>query len=221
MSTKSFKPKITITSGEVPGYGGPGYHWVTGVYDNRRLFEVQSQSESAAAIQGERERVKWEKRWPSRAKFLAAIKHKKLASPLCSNCGKPGGNSSCLDKRWCSRPECRRAMEDAIAEYERSQERRKVDDEARHAQEKKDRIRKCDETATGFHWRNGWYFKRQPDGSVRIIHRETPTSEWLRVDLLIPAPEWASILCGVSAAGETADRWDAAQDFHGRVGAPT
>jgi len=64
------------------------------------------------------------------------------------------------------------------------------------------------EATAGFHWRDGWYFRRLEDGSVRIV------SDY--ADLTIPAAEWASIVCSVSADGETGERWHAAQDFHGR-----
>ena len=218
-SPKGFTPRVEIISGEVQGYGGPGYHWTKGVYDNRRLFKVKNQSESAAAISGERARVKWMRRWPSRAAFLAAIRNKPLDTPLCSNCEKPGATLSCLDKLWCPRPECERALADARTEYEENEKRRKADDKIRHEQETKERLRKAGEAATGFHWRDGWYFKRQPDGSVRIVHRETPTSPSLSTDLVIPPAEWASIVCSVSALGETSDRWHEAQLFHGLVAA--
>lgn len=70
----------------------------------------------------------------------------------------------------------------------------------------------------GFHWRNDTYFKRLPDGSVRVrtwrrAHDGFPTFD----DRTIPAAEWASIVCSVSADGETGERWNAAQDFHGRL----
>lgn len=68
----------------------------------------------------------------------------------------------------------------------------------------------------GFHWKNDIFFKRLPDGSVRVrrpqkFHNHISFHDWT-----IPAPEWASIVCSVSALGETRERWDAAQDFHGR-----
>lgn len=68
----------------------------------------------------------------------------------------------------------------------------------------------------GFHWRHNVFFKRLDDGTVRVRHWTdfNGTPQW--VDWVIPAPEWASIVCSVSAEGETRERWDAAQDFHGR-----
>jgi hypothetical protein len=71
----------------------------------------------------------------------------------------------------------------------------------------------------GFHWQNATFFKRMPDGAVRLrtFRRLTsdPHSHWTWEDRAIDAKSWASIVCSVSAAGETAARWDAALDFHG------
>ncbi len=64
-----------------------------------------------------------------------------------------------------------------------------------------------------FHWRDGWYFSRNEDGSVRVQQRSPGLSD---TTITIPAPEWASIVCSVSKDGETGERWNAAQDFHGR-----
>jgi len=65
----------------------------------------------------------------------------------------------------------------------------------------------------GFHARDGWYFQRQDDGSVKIsaaVSRSTET-------LTIPPNEWASIVAAVSAQGETAETYQAALSAHGRV----
>lgn len=67
-----------------------------------------------------------------------------------------------------------------------------------------------------FHWRNGWFFKRMDDGSVRIWHRGA-TVDVLNVPISIPPSEWASIVCSVSRDGESCARWNQAQDFHGRL----
>lgn len=61
-----------------------------------------------------------------------------------------------------------------------------------------------------FHWKNGWYFKRLSDATVGIRNEDQ------NILLIIPANEWASIVCAVSALGETGERWNEAQDFHGR-----
>ena len=69
---------------------------------------------------------------------------------------------------------------------------------------------------SGFHWSDGVYFKRLDDGTVRmrIFGHYNGTPNY--TDRIIPAAEWASIVCAVSALGETGERWNAAQDFHGR-----
>lgn len=69
----------------------------------------------------------------------------------------------------------------------------------------------------GFHWRFDTYFRRLPDGSVRLRTFHVIAGVPAYTDRTIPAPEWASIVCSVSALGETGERWDAAQDFHGRI----
>lgn len=59
-------------------------------------------------------------------------------------------------------------------------------------------------TGPNFHWRNGIYFDRLPDGSVSITG----------VADAIPAAEWASIVAAVSKAGETGETYRAALKFH-------
>lgn len=77
---------------------------------------------------------------------------------------------------------------------------------------------------SSFHWANGWYFSRRKDGSVEVRNhgdfdgpdRNDAAADW-HTTLVIPAAEWASIVCSVSKQGETGDRWNQAQDFHGRA----
>lgn len=69
----------------------------------------------------------------------------------------------------------------------------------------------------GFHWRDGWYFRRLTNGAVEVIKTVDPRSDDPEIRIEIPSEEWASIVCSVSAHGETGERWNAAQDFHGRV----
>lgn len=68
-----------------------------------------------------------------------------------------------------------------------------------------------------FHWRDGWYFSRLPDGAVRMQNRN---SDGRILEALIPAPEWASIVCSVSIGGEGNGRWIEAQKFHGQYVTP-
>lgn len=70
----------------------------------------------------------------------------------------------------------------------------------------------------GFHWQRDTYFKRLPDGSVRLrTWRTAPDGFPTYDDRTIDPMSWASIVCSVSAEGETGERWSAAQDFHGRA----
>ncbi len=69
----------------------------------------------------------------------------------------------------------------------------------------------------GFHWQDGWYFRRLTDGTVEVTKTVDPRSDDPEIQIEIPSAEWASIVCSVSAEGETWERWNAAQDFHGRV----
>lgn len=71
-------------------------------------------------------------------------------------------------------------------------------------------------THDGFHTHDGFYWRRLPDGSVRIIVAESARSDSpvLREHVL-PENEWASVVASVSDEGENWDRWMAARQFHG------
>ena len=59
---------------------------------------------------------------------------------------------------------------------------------------------------SGFHAKDGWYFERMEDGSVRIsaaVQRSTET-------LVVDAATWASIVAAVSATGGTSETFYAA-----------
>lgn len=74
-----------------------------------------------------------------------------------------------------------------------------------------------------FHWRDGWHFWRNENGSVSFEHRiyeidadgkytETYTCDLPCVN--IDADSWASIVAAVSELGEAAGRWQTALNFH-------
>jgi hypothetical protein len=67
----------------------------------------------------------------------------------------------------------------------------------------------------GFHWRNDIYFERLP-GCVEVTYFDQYNNSPQERKWRIPHSEWASIVCSVSSLGETAERWETAQDFHGR-----
>lgn len=203
--------KLEILINHLPGYGSPPEWHVSAVYDNRLLETVICGSAMEAGGAREQLLTKW-----TAALVGADVSALPLFSPRCSHCGldcrSGGGGSSCLNKMWCHRPECRKALDEAIAESKRQDLARKAADQTRRANEREDRLRSAEEAKSGFHWRDNWFFKRMPDASVRVSH---VTGEWF-TQLNIPSNEWASIVCSVSAQGETGERWEASQDFHGR-----
>ena len=72
-----------------------------------------------------------------------------------------------------------------------------------------------------YHWKDGWMFARvlsDGSGDVEIWQRSTKGDP--RIELHIPAAEWASIVASVSARGENAETYQAAVKFH-NANAPT
>lgn len=58
-------------------------------------------------------------------------------------------------------------------------------------------------THAGFHAKDGWYFERQDDGSVKIsaaVARSTET-------ITLGPSTWASIIASLSAEGETSQTY--------------
>ena len=61
----------------------------------------------------------------------------------------------------------------------------------------------------GFHAKDGWYFERQDDGSIKIsaaVNRCTET-------IVLPPMEWASVVAATSAQGETSESYQAARQL--------
>jgi hypothetical protein len=75
----------------------------------------------------------------------------------------------------------------------------------------------------GFHWREGWYFRRFDDASVRVTkYANGGASRQVEHVMVIPPNEWASIVASVSAHGENGETHRGALAFHmGKVGAST
>jgi hypothetical protein len=77
-----------------------------------------------------------------------------------------------------------------------------------------------------FHAQNGWFFSRNPDGSVVIEHRVygTEKNEVGELMYTVDAKErilpdaWASVISSVSAGGEVDYRFYAAREFHNSTG---
>lgn len=59
-----------------------------------------------------------------------------------------------------------------------------------------------------FHARDGWYFERLEDGSVRLFGDGS-----VHVDL--DPDTWASAVASVTAQGENRETFDAARKLHG------
>ena len=54
-----------------------------------------------------------------------------------------------------------------------------------------------------FHWTEGWYFKRNDDGSVRIRKRTASNDDApIIAEATIPALEWVSIASHCTVGGE-------------------
>jgi hypothetical protein len=66
-----------------------------------------------------------------------------------------------------------------------------------------------------FHLREGFFFERQPDGSVRIVYAPPPHNEPLNVlaEITVPPNEFASVMASVSSRGETSETWTEAVEY--------
>jgi hypothetical protein len=65
----------------------------------------------------------------------------------------------------------------------------------------------------GFHAHSGWYFRREPDGSVRITAPDSLGPGAHQTVVLDPGT-WASAVASVSASGEDGATFRAAERFH-------
>ncbi len=70
-----------------------------------------------------------------------------------------------------------------------------------------------------FHVHDGWFFDRQPDGSVRIQKRENARDDApVVIETVVPPDAWASVMASMSAGGEIDERFYAAKSFHESTG---
>ena len=65
-----------------------------------------------------------------------------------------------------------------------------------------------------FHHRDGWFFKRMDDGTVRIQKRTNDAESRVEIEHFIDESSWASVVASVSAFGENGETHDAALDLH-------
>jgi hypothetical protein len=71
------------------------------------------------------------------------------------------------------------------------------------------------EESLGFHAHDGWYFRREADGRVRISIMDGPQADAQPIrGLVLDASSWASIVASVSGRGENGERHRAALAFH-------
>lgn len=61
-----------------------------------------------------------------------------------------------------------------------------------------------------FHVKDGWYFTRREDGTVRVISPDP------KVDLVMDPDTWCSVIAHCSARGDTAEAFQEAQEFHSK-----
>jgi hypothetical protein len=208
------KPEIKIKIYHYPGYGGPESWDVCAYWENLLLDSKNVGSEMDVGDTRRRFLQKWSRVWSKKA-WQEAIRGKKKASELCVHCGSDtiDGVIYCVEKVFCKN--CEPFIEQYKKEYQDKVEAGRLSTEAREAKRRQQDHDEVDAKISGaFHWKDNWFFKRQPDGSVVIAHLEP--EHYLIPELTIPPNEWASIVCSVSAGGETAERWQAQQDFHGR-----
>ncbi len=65
----------------------------------------------------------------------------------------------------------------------------------------------------GFHAHSGWFFRREPDGSVRILAPDSLGPGAQQVGIF-DAGTWASIVASVSASGESGETFRSAEALH-------
>lgn len=67
-----------------------------------------------------------------------------------------------------------------------------------------------------YHWRDGWYFQRLEDGGVLISKRprKGALDGTTEIYAIVPPNEWASIIAAVSAYGDLAESYAAAERLH-------
>jgi hypothetical protein len=69
------------------------------------------------------------------------------------------------------------------------------------------------EISKGYHARDGWYFRREDDGSVHIAAPDSMGPGASQV-VTLDANAWASVVASVSRSGESGDTFAAARHFH-------
>lgn len=74
-----------------------------------------------------------------------------------------------------------------------------------------------EERPQSYYWRDGWAFNRLPGGMVELTKRASSRpSAPVELRVVVPATEWAEIVCSVSVDGLSLQRWNNAVRFHGK-----
>ncbi len=211
-------PKIDIRTYYFEGYGGPSVWQALAIYENTLLEKRDHLSSEFAQGQAVAElKARWDREW-SDEDWATELRGKPAASSLCDHCGGNtlDGSISVGEKTFCKQCESHVAvyqqeLRDASARWD-------AEHEAKQKQRDIDRLAENEARTRGaFHWKDGWYFKRLPDGSVNVMFYDR---RYIHPDLTIDADSWASIVASVSARGETADSWQAIREFHGLAASP-
>lgn len=192
------------------GYGAASQWVVSAIYKNR-LLEKQTFGDSGSAGYG---KAKLEAKWDNRADLDELLDTFPLASALCTKCGNDtlAGQTSICNEILCKN--CAHLVPQIREEYQARQDAMEAE---RKSSSDAERVARLTDAEGGFHWQNGWFFKRRENGDVAVFRAENYTAGRDAFELLtIPENEWASIVCSVSALGESGERWNEARNFHGR-----
>ena len=65
-----------------------------------------------------------------------------------------------------------------------------------------------------YHARDGLYFDRLADGTVRCVKRDPTCGIRPVIDINIDPATWVSVVAAVSKSGETSETVQAAQELH-------
>ena len=71
-----------------------------------------------------------------------------------------------------------------------------------------------DKKPTGFHYKEGWHFRRLNDAGTVRVHYPSPDAPQGYKILDIDLASWASLVASVSAKGDTAETFQRAHDLH-------
>lgn len=186
-------PEITITTHHYPGYGSPPSWETRALYGNVLLDEVLSHTAMSAGRQEEILRAEWAREW-DKAEFLKALAGKPAASPLCDNCGQDtlGGRTFLNSRCFCTREACKAAIEAYGQQLRDEREKSERESADYHSRVKAQRERQAAKARKGYHWKDGWYFKRMiVDGMVLISKVQ---GDEIVTQLRIPRDEWESII---------------------------